>query len=335
MNKRVDWIDYAKGIGIVCVMLLHAQVDDPYRRVIYLWVIPLFFLLSGIHAHREQYSTYKDFFRHKSLRLLMPYAILNGITYLFWLFIGRHFGTDAGAAIAWWEPLVGIVRGEYPYIVHNEPLWFIAALFSTETVYYLLYRPIRRASTYLAVTLGLLVVGWLISLFGLSPLPWEIATVPAMLPFYAAGAWMGEEVRSGRSAMPSTKQILGLLVLGLAAMVVGYLLNIDEVRVSANRYGAYLPFLSGAVGGCMVVCGASMLLERGSKYMTWLAFIGRNTLWILGLHLMAYSLVKGVAVYILHLPLEVFASAAGKGCLVVCGLLVLLPVCIGIQRMKR
>ena len=112
-------------------------------------------------------------------------------------------------------------------------------------------------------------------------------------------------------------------------------MNIDEVRVSANRYGAYLPFLSGAVGGCMVVCGASMLLERGSKYMTWLAFIGRNTLWILGLHLMVYSLVKGVAVYALHVPLEVFATAAGKGCLVVCGLLVLLPVCIGIQRMKR
>ncbi len=323
-HQRIEWIDYAKGIGIVCVMLLHAHVPDPWRRIIYLWVIPLFFFLSGIFAHPERYATMKDFFMKKSMRLILPYLCYNAIAYIAWLLIGRHVGSDAGIAIAWWEPLVGMLRGEYPYIVHNPPLWFICALWSTETVYYLVYRSIRSKTVYGIVTMTMLLIGWGCSFTDVGPLPWEIATVPTMIVFYALGRVWGEV----HPAQVSPWVVVGAMLLGVGAMWIGYTMNIDEVRVSNNHYGSYLPFLCGAAGGITALSCLSMLLERVSPHMGWLSYIGRHTYWILGMHLLAYSVVKGMAVYGLRRVwnydyLAWFETGIGQVVLVVSALLLL------------
>ena len=54
MTKRIEWIDTAKGIGLICVILGHMRV--PYLSTwIYTFHMPLFFFLSGAVFSGRQY----------------------------------------------------------------------------------------------------------------------------------------------------------------------------------------------------------------------------------------------------------------------------------------
>ena len=66
MDKRVKWVDYAKAISIFFVVLLHAGIPDPGKGLVRVFLIPLFFFLSGIFTNRKHYfyflSPCRDFF---------------------------------------------------------------------------------------------------------------------------------------------------------------------------------------------------------------------------------------------------------------------------------
>lgn len=46
-RERIDWIDVARGIGIVAVVVGHVWTRGPLRDAVYSFHMPLFFLLSG------------------------------------------------------------------------------------------------------------------------------------------------------------------------------------------------------------------------------------------------------------------------------------------------
>jgi len=47
-NKRVDWIDVARGIAILLVIIGHTVPFESFTRVIiYSMHMPIFFILSG------------------------------------------------------------------------------------------------------------------------------------------------------------------------------------------------------------------------------------------------------------------------------------------------
>ena len=62
--NRIEWIDIAKGIGIILVVIGHNFSDGEniiyLRKWIYSFHMPLFFLLSGILFSAKQES-FKDF----------------------------------------------------------------------------------------------------------------------------------------------------------------------------------------------------------------------------------------------------------------------------------
>lgn len=46
-EKRIDWIDYAKAIGIFLVVVGHTYAGNALTNWIYSFHMPLFFFLSG------------------------------------------------------------------------------------------------------------------------------------------------------------------------------------------------------------------------------------------------------------------------------------------------
>lgn len=74
MEAYKYWIDIAKGIGIVLVVLAHTQsLDSSISSLIYLFHMPLFFILSGylLKSHNSSGSI-KKIALHKAHRLLLP-----------------------------------------------------------------------------------------------------------------------------------------------------------------------------------------------------------------------------------------------------------------------
>lgn len=46
-SNRIDWIDRAKYLGILLVLLGHTDCPEAMKQSIYMFHMPLFFIISG------------------------------------------------------------------------------------------------------------------------------------------------------------------------------------------------------------------------------------------------------------------------------------------------
>jgi fucose 4-O-acetylase-like acetyltransferase len=71
MDKRIEWIDLSKGIGMVLVILGHCVCfGGNIHNIVFSFHMPLFFILSGIVFGNNQ----KNFVLKKAKALLVPYV---------------------------------------------------------------------------------------------------------------------------------------------------------------------------------------------------------------------------------------------------------------------
>lgn len=78
MKKRINWIDAARGIAILFVVLGHCigSLEDSMNRVILAFHMPLFFFLSGLCAKYKKDNKIKQIC-NKAKVLLIPQIILG------------------------------------------------------------------------------------------------------------------------------------------------------------------------------------------------------------------------------------------------------------------
>jgi acyltransferase len=85
-KEYIEWIDIAKGIGILLVIAGHTiclKISSP----LYAFHMPLFFLLSGLVYNNDKYSKASAFFPTKTKQILKPWAIMWTISLLVCLII--------------------------------------------------------------------------------------------------------------------------------------------------------------------------------------------------------------------------------------------------------
>lgn len=71
VKNRIEWIDTAKGLGLIFVILGH--LHTPYiSSWVYLFHMPLFFFLSGVTFSGGKY-TFKQFIVKRLKTLVIPY----------------------------------------------------------------------------------------------------------------------------------------------------------------------------------------------------------------------------------------------------------------------
>ena len=129
-RSRTEWVDIAKGIGIVCVCLGHLGIES-IDRVVFTFHMPLFFILSGMFLNGN--VPFSEFIKKKSKRLLVPYYVTGGIIcfLVFWADVFRKM----------WERIlpdlcsmfIAVLCGScfkvFDVIDGVGALWFLWALF--------------------------------------------------------------------------------------------------------------------------------------------------------------------------------------------------------------
>ena len=83
-GKRVEFIDFAKGIGILTVVWAHIMLVGWSHQLIYAFHMPFFFFASGLLFNREKYSSFGEFVRRRAKGMLLPYAIYSVVTWTVW-----------------------------------------------------------------------------------------------------------------------------------------------------------------------------------------------------------------------------------------------------------
>lgn len=129
--ERKGWLDQAKGIGILLVVLGHMdQGNHPLYKWISSFHMPLFFILSGIVvAMRNGYAQrpLKDVLLKKARQLFYPYLTFSLLVIVYFLLRGK---ADIAFRAAW---LTAALEG-------YNALWFLPSLWMAECMMLVLLR---------------------------------------------------------------------------------------------------------------------------------------------------------------------------------------------------
>lgn len=134
--ERINWIDMAKGGGIILVVIGHClNPNSVINSVIFSFHMPLFFIISGYLLKSD--VTISHFLYKKSVRLLLPYFF----TFIIYFFAYTIIDNNSNA---WQEYLINLSKSYalgnglvYSWIDTQPvgPLWFIVCLFCAEIVF--------------------------------------------------------------------------------------------------------------------------------------------------------------------------------------------------------
>ena len=120
MTKRIEFIDLAKGICIIWVIIAHTGVDIPIPILAYARM-PLYFILSGLFF--KDYGSLKNLTIKKTNKILIPFAFFYLIGYLIF-YILKYFFPNLliTSSTGIWDVFT---NRQY----FNGPIWFLLALF--------------------------------------------------------------------------------------------------------------------------------------------------------------------------------------------------------------
>lgn len=311
----IGWMDYAKTLAIFSVVLLHTHCDGNLTVTINGYVMPLFFFLSGFLFSRQRNPDYGTFVYKRFRQLVIPYLWINAVAYVAWLVALRHFGDDAGSATAWYEPLSAVALGVPPALVHDVPVWSLFCFFVVEVVYYPLHRFVHVPDLVIAVcAYGVAAVfsitapsdGW--------SLPLTAAPVTAGLAYYSLGHWVKDNrERLSLLFRPSP----AMLLLGAVLVAFGVEMN-DPTQFYIGLLSNPVWFLTESIGGILFFMQVSLFLSRIWFDPRWVRFISRGTLIICGFHLLIFAMVKGVALYGLHIAPAAITDGILPGAMTAC-----------------
>lgn len=271
---RQDWLDIAKGLGILLVVAGHVFVrtDWPVDPVgfIFLFHMPLFFIVSGYLQKPEPLGTVTE---KKAFALIIPYAaFMVVLTAPYALADLAQLGLN-GRPLEWGKYAGWIYGG--PYLGgFNGVLWFLTALFGAQVLFAAICR-LPRAGQIFATTACVL-AGYIISALDLTlPLALHVS-------LYAVGLiHIGALLRASPKVMalgPVLAAAALLVVIGFA--LTGHPLSID---MKAANYGPPLIGLAVSVGLSLGVLAIAKALE-GSLAQRALTYLGQASLIVMAVH---------------------------------------------------
>lgn len=331
MNENLDvkktrnvHIDMMKGIGIMLVVFAHTYSNG---GAIYLFHMPLFFMLSGavlVYA-KHGYSLSRRF-----KGIMVPYFIFSLLWFAYWWLIESRLrpvhdaplfpgalGTLNVKVQQFVNIFVATSGGEA--FMYNVVLWFLPCLFVADWLYAIL-RKRKHSWAYVAVSAILYYVA-----FAKFPaLPWcfNLAVLSVSLLFigHKTYGWLYQTATRCGTALNLVAAVV------LTAVFVAIALTCD-LRVDM-RCGIVPPFYSFygmAILGSLIVFAVSLVLEKFRMVGGVISYFGRNSLIVMCIHEPLKRVLLVVLSKVTAIPVE---TLRGDVCLSILCTLVLMAVCV-------
>lgn len=170
--KRISWLDIARGIGIVLVVLGHVMTtpirySNAYAMTIYNTVyyfhMPLLLFVSGVAfescADRYMKTDTPKYIGKKITKLIIPYLSYSFLVYLIFTFVNvfpyttKYLQNTEYGFISFGDWIVGLVSGKNIYCIH---LWYIYSLFLLSILSFLLLKITKHYYKYIVLIIALL-----------------------------------------------------------------------------------------------------------------------------------------------------------------------------------
>lgn len=277
-NLRLGWIDMARGAAIIMVVLGHAwrgmseaaviadaKLFHHIDQAIYLFHMPVFFILSGFVFMSGGYPSLLNFIKARVTRILYPmlvwYYIFVGVNVLMTPYVNSPYGIDRFFSMP------------VPFGTH---LWFLWALFVIQLICFPIIFFKSRLQLISYIFLSALIVFFVNYGFGYSNIWLHHAL--AFFPFFLLGI-LSRNIKLQKYISASNPVIL--ILLGGGIFMMAEFLN---MVISQNR--GYYFFLE-------MIAAISFIIAISGIY-----FISENKLISKGLVILGRA---SMAIYLVHI----------------------------------
>lgn len=316
LPKRIEWIDMAKGITILLVIIGHTVSEGFYegivRGLIFFFHMPLFFILSC--ATYKLSLTWEDFWvkTKKSARyLLTPVA--------FTFFLDTFFQCLKSPELCfnslefWQGKLFTMIFASGVSLTYNGfeisslgiP-WFFFALFLGRSIFDYVHLAMKEEPK---VILCCSLIGMIGVLYGrIQWLPFSLDIALAVMPLF----YFGYIMKSIITPQGSIRKLFVWYVIWIGTLLLSFTDEWTYMELAVRRYTLFPICYITAIAGTMTVCELGMILCKIKVCAKPLLYIGRNSIYILCVHIMDsywwklweenqqfYSAIKRVAIDIL------------------------------------
>lgn len=295
MDKtRVTWIDICKGIGILSVVYAHGLAGDSIRFIFYAFHLPLFFFLSGAVYHYKNHESIVVSFRKALKRVLLPYFLFAGISYIIWLLLRGNPAPVPPASTL--QHMLGILYGSGAtgQLFYNVVLWFLPCLFATRMLFALILHLTTKKRLLISILVMSAVAGYLFSVsFPKTKLPFSIEVAFSAVAFFGAG-YLWNAFTHTKHYQLLIKYAAPVFALSFTLLLVFAIINFDlsnqQIDMRLNRFSNVFLFYSGAFSGILSCIMLSVMIRKNSL----LQYLGKNSMPIFVWHLILFSIFSKI-----------------------------------------
>ncbi len=256
--------DIARGIGIVLVVWGHLK-SCPVHDEIFLFHMPLFFLLSGSFLSTKR--NVKSFCLHKIRFLIGPFFVFYTASFIY-----------GAIRSGYYNPMDYVHSLHGHLMAPNAPLWFLLSLFEVSLLAYFVEKFIAQRFVKILIVLFVTLLGYYLSINGIR-IHGGVSQALLCYVFYQIGYW----IRCCRCSEYLSGNFIFLIVI-MSGYILGVVLNIKtDINLSLINH-TYILFFIPALCGSLIVIYISNLCAN-YRCLYWLAYLGRNSLLIMCTHI--------------------------------------------------
>lgn len=128
--NRIGYMDAAKGLAIILMIMGHSQCPELLTKVIYSFHMPLFFAISGFFLSTSR--SIPDIIKRRTQQILSPFIITASVLLCYrCLYAEFHHNFSLDTFCFY---LIGILRGNANIASSVGAIWFLPALFTATIV---------------------------------------------------------------------------------------------------------------------------------------------------------------------------------------------------------
>lgn len=249
-NKRIIWIDIAKGIAIMLVVVGHAAVSHSLANFIFAFHMPLFFIASGLTTNWNKHNI-KDFCLHKIRYLLLPFALYSVLVLTIKLIILGDCDMKAWLLMGW----------------QGYALWFVPVLFLS-LILARMIASVHNKVYVIVIAILMAMMGGILNHYGVL-LPWTLSTIPYATFLTIMGFIAKPYVQKFK---PRYVMLMLCICLTIASS------HYFRLDMAWNKIMPLVPITIGAISGTLMVFCLSYYISKHTKLISQIfQKLGRET----------------------------------------------------------
>ena len=297
-SNRIEYIDLAKGMCILLVVVFHIfvyyHISMPAGYFFRAFRMPLYFFLSGVFF--KTYGGFGNFLKKKTNKLLIPFIFFYlTLSVFISIFLYSVFGIVIEKAVNF-DILPAltefITRENFP----NSPIWFLLSLFEVNLLFYFcnfIAGKFGKWSLWVLIALTLIIglSGLLLSVLKVN-LPMFIDSSMTALPFFM----MGYVVNRHTAILKPNKWDKYWWVICIVCFVFVFVFAGHHVSYKMNSFSriGYITLYPCGLLGTLGIMYCAKHLNKLPLVSYW----GRYSIMILVTHRIVYQAVSPLAISI-------------------------------------